>query len=276
MKKIVLITGGSDGIGKATAIGLARKDFHVVIVGRNKDKTEAAVQEIKQLSGNKDVDYLLCDLSLLSQVQKLAKEFGAKYKRLDVLINNAGVFLPSRQVTEEGFEKTFATNYLSHFLLTHLLLPLLEKSAPSRIVCVASKHQGVTIDFDDLMLEKRKYSFMKAVGPTKLGLVLFTKTLSKKLEGSGVTINCLHPGLTRSHLLDKLPFIKILFNFISGTPEKGAQTSIYLASSPEVEGISGEYFEKCKVAKTVGQANDPDAEKKLWDVSLKLAKIANF
>jgi NAD(P)-dependent dehydrogenase (short-subunit alcohol dehydrogenase family) len=274
--KVVLITGGNSGIGKATAIGLAKMGAAVVILARNKARGLEAVEDIKKQSGNPNIELLVGDLSLQKSVRRAAAEFIKKHKRLDVLINNGGVFIPNRTETAEGIETTFATNYLSHFLLTHLLLDLLKKSAPSRIINVASLHQGVHLDFDDLML-KKSYSVMKAVGPTKLGLVLFTKTLAKKLEGTGVTVNSLHPGLTNSNLLNNVnPFLRFFMHLISSSPEKGARTSIFLASSPAVEGVTGEFFNNRKIAKTVDQANDVQAEKKLWDESLKLTHISRY
>jgi len=199
MSKTVLITGGNSGIGKATAIGLARAGYNVVIGGRNREKGLAAAEEIKKVSGHPNVEFLEIDLSSLKSVRKAAEEFKQAHTHLDVLINNAGVFLRKREETEDGLEKTFQTNYLSHFLLTHLLLPTLKASAPSRIINVASKHSGIKINFDDLQTTKN-YSYLKAVGPTKLGLIMFTKELAKQLEGTGITVNCLHPGLAQTNI----------------------------------------------------------------------------
>jgi NAD(P)-dependent dehydrogenase (short-subunit alcohol dehydrogenase family) len=271
--KIVLITGGNAGIGKATATGLAKLGARVVIACRSRERGEAAVNDIKKESGNPNVELLLVDLASQGSVRRAAHEFKERFKRLDVLINNAGVFLPKRELTEDGIEKTFATNYLGHFLLTHLLLDTLKQSAPSRIVNVASKHGGIKINFDDLMLEK-KYSIMKAVGPTKLGLVMFTKEMAKRLEGSGVMINSLHPGLVRTTLLKDTGFINLLFKLIPHVkPEKGAETSIYLASSPEVANVSGRFFSNKKEAKTTAEANDEEKGRKLYDVSMQMAGL---
>ncbi|MEO6166200.1 MAG: SDR family NAD(P)-dependent oxidoreductase [Chitinophagales bacterium] len=198
-----------------------------------------------------------------------------RYRQLHVLINNAGVFLPKREVTEDDIEKTFATNYLGHFLLTHLLLDMLKSSAPSRIVNVASRHSGIKINFDDLMVEKT-YSVLRAVGPTKHGLVMFTKELKTKLEGTGVTVNSLHPGLVRTTLLkDMSIMMKFIFKLIPHvTPEKGAATSSYLASSPEVENVNGKFFSNKKETAASAGANDPVMNKKIYDLSLKLAGLS--
>ena len=272
--KIVLITGGNAGIGKATAIGLAKMGATVIIACRNKERGMRAVEEIKQASNNPNVDLLLMDLSSQRSVRNAVDDFKSRYRQLHVLINNAGVFLPKREVTGDGIEKTFATNYLGHFLLTHLLLDTLKASAPSRIVNVASRHSGISINFDDLMLEK-KYSVFGAVGPTKLGLVMFSKELAKKLDGSRVTVNSLHPGLVRTTLLkDTGFFMRTLFRMIPHVPpEKGAATSIYLASSPEVENVSGKFFSDKKETATSAGANDEEKNKKLYDISMKLTGL---
>jgi NAD(P)-dependent dehydrogenase (short-subunit alcohol dehydrogenase family) len=230
-----------------------------------------AVEGIKKKSDNNNIDLLLVDLSSQKSVRNAVEEFKRRYDQLHVLINNAGVFLRNRTETEDGIEKTFATNYLSHFLLTHLLLDTLKASAPSRIVNVASKHIGIKINFDDLMTTQN-YSFMKAVGPTKLGLIMFTKELAKKLEGTGVTVNSLH--LSKSNILNDVPApVRFFFKMISTSPEKCAETSIYLATSPEVENVSGKYFEKKKAVKPGANASDEANNKRLWDISMKLAKL---
>lgn len=273
MNKTVLITGGNSGIGKATAIGIAKTGATVVIGCRNREKGLSAVEEIKKASNNNHVELLMIDLASLKSVRAAAAEFKRKHDRLHVLINNAGVFIRKREETEDGLEKTFETNYLSHFLLTHLLLDTLKESAPARIINVASKHTGIKINFKDLQTTKN-YSFMKAVGPTKLGLIMFTKELAKKLEGTGVTVNSLHPGLAKSNILNDMSApVRFLFTAISASPEKSAETSIYLATAPEVENVSGKYFEKKKEVKTGSNANNEADNKLLWDLSMKLAKL---
>ena len=268
--KICLITGGNSGIGKYTAMELAKKGATVVILCRNEGRGSSAVSEIKEMSGNQDVHLLLADLSSQKEVHKAAAEFKERFNKLDVLINNAAVFLAKRSETEDGIETTFATNYLSHFLLTHLLLDSLEASGDGRIINVASKHNGIKINFDDLMV-KENYSFFRAVGPTKLALILFTKELAKRLEGKPVTVNSLHPGIIKTNLMHDLPWIlRGLFKLMSARPEKGAATPVYLASSPEVKGISGQFFANCKVEETLPNANDTKAAKILWETSEKL------
>lgn len=273
MKKIVLITGGNSGIGKATAIGIAKTGATVIIGCRDKQKGTAAVEEIKKVSNNNNVELLLIDLASLKSVHAAVEEFKKRHSQLHVLINNAGVFIRNREETEDGMEKTFQTNYLSHFLLTYLLLDTLKASAPARIINVASKHSGIKINFEDLQTTQN-YTFFKAVGPTKLGMVMFTKELAKKLEGTGVTVNSLHPGLTKSNLLnDMSPIIKFIFTMMSSSAEKNAETSVYLATSPEVEKVNGKYFEKKKEVNTLPNANNEEDNKRLWDISMKLAKL---
>ncbi|WML47004.1 SDR family oxidoreductase [Neobacillus sp. PS3-34] len=270
--KICLITGGNSGIGKATAIELARKGATVVLLCRSEERGQKAVQEIIEQTGNQQVDLLLADLSSQRSVKNAAEQFKNKYNKLDVLINNAAVFLSKRSETEDGIETTFATNYLSHFLLSHLLMDVLEASGEGRIINVASKHNGIKMNFDDLMT-KQNYAFFRAVGPTKLGLILFTKELSKRLTGKPVTVNSLHPGIIRSNLMHDMPWIlRTIFKTFSADSKKGAATPVYLATSPEVRGVSGKFFVNCKEADTTAAANDPEAARKLWDISMGLIK----
>lgn len=271
-KKICLITGGNSGIGKATALELAKMGATVVILCRSKEKGQDAVKEIIEQSGNQDIQLLIADLSNQRMVRQAADEFKEKFDKLDVLINNAAVFLPKRSETEDGIETTFATNYLSHFLLTHLLLDLLEASGEGRVINVASKHNGIKMNFNDLMV-KKNYSFFRAVGPTKLGLILFTKELAKRLEGKPVTVNSLHPGIIKTNLMHRLPWVlRSLFSLMSAKTEKGAKTPVYLATSEDVKGINGQFFVNCKLEKTTEVANDPIASKQLWDVSMSLLR----
>jgi NAD(P)-dependent dehydrogenase (short-subunit alcohol dehydrogenase family) len=273
--KTILITGGNAGIGKATAIGLAKTGANIIIGCRDKQRGEEAIADIKRESGNAKIELLLLDLSSMRSVREAADEFKKKHTKLDVLINNAGVFLAKRETTEDGIEKTFATNYLGHFLLTHLLLDSLKASGQGRIINVASKHFGIKMNWDDMMLEK-KFSTMAAVGPTKLGLVMFTKELAKKLEGTGVTVNSLHPGLVRTTLLkDTSLWIKLFFKMIPhATPEKGAATSIYLATAPEAAKSNGKFFADKKETPTSAGANDEAQNKRFYEYSMKLAGLA--
>lgn len=274
--KKVLITGGNSGIGKETAIGLAEMGATVVIACRSRERGMEAVEEIKKRTGNPDIHLLLMDLASQTSVKNAAAEYQRQYGKLHVLINNAAVFLAKREETEDGVEKTFAINYLSHFLLTHLLLDTLKASAPSRIINVASKHMGIKIHFDDLMTT-RNYSFMKAVGPTKLGLIMFSRVLAKKLEGTGVTVNAIHPGLAKSNLLNQMPFlVRFLFGLIMTSAAKCAKTGIRLASDPQLEKVSGAYFENSKEVKPGANATNESDNQKLWDLSLKLAKVGGI
>src|SRR5215213_2753516 len=233
-EKICLITGATSGIGKATAMGLANMGASVVMVGRDRGKGEAVMAEIKEGSANASVDLMLADLSSQEQVRRLADEFKEAYPRLDVLINNAGVIRSKRITTADGIETTFAVNHLAYFLLTNLLLNVLKASAPSRTVNVASGEQG--------------YKGAKAYSQSKLATVLFTYELARRLEGTGVTANCLHPGVVGTNLGSGVSgvfgFMVRALTPLMKSPEKGAETSVYLASSPEVEGLSGRYFVK--------------------------------
>ena len=257
--KTVLVTGGTGGIGRAAAIGLASMGARVGITGRDRARAEQAAAAIARESGNPAVDVFVADMSSQAEVRRLAGEVLAAYPRLDVLLNNVGGFWAHRHVTADGLEHTFALNHLAPFLLTSLLLDRLKASAPARIVTVSSGAQSMgRIDFDDLMGE-RKYSGQRAYNQSKLANVMFTYELARRLEGTGVTATVLHPGMTstgfgaedtaragaRSSPLLR-PFMK--------SPEQGAETSVYLASSPEVEGITGRYFAKRK-AKTSHEAS---------------------
>lgn len=275
--KIVLITGASQGIGRATAVGLAKLGATVVIAGRDRARTEAAVAQIKSQSGRTDLAYLLADFLSLAAVQQMAQDFLARYPRLDVLINNAGVFNMRREASKDGYEATFAVNHLAPFLLTTSLLERLKTSAPARIVNVSSAaHQGAHIDFDDLMGAKR-YGGWMAYGQSKLANVLFTRELARRLAGTGVTANAMHPGFVASGFARNngrlARAVMSLAKPFSRSPEKGAETAIYLASSPEVEGISGEYFIDCRTAASSAESYDEEAQRKLWEASEKLVSV---
>lgn len=271
--KVCVVTGANGGIGRETAKELARRGAIVVMICRSKERGEEAQRAVVQETGNPHVELVLCDLASQQQVRRAAADILAKHPKIHVLVNNAAVFLPKREETEDGIEKTFATNYLSHFLLTMLLLDALKAGAPSRIVNVATRTMGLKIDFDDLMLQKG-YSIMKAVGPTKLALILFTKKLAEKLKGTGVTVNALHPGLVKSGLLDDVPWLmRAMFHLLSTNAEKGARTSVYLATDDAVANTSGKLFADCKEVKAGGQAADPAVVDKMWDLSFKMTKL---
>jgi retinol dehydrogenase-14 len=276
-EKICLITGATSGIGKATAMGLANMGASVAMVGRDRDRGEAVMAEIKEGSGNGSVDLMLADVSSQEEIRRLADEFKEAYPRLDVLINNAGVFLSKRITTVDGMETTFAVNHLAYFLLTNLLLDLLKASAPSRIVNVSSGAQSNgTIDFDDLQGEKG-YKGTKAYSQSKLANVLFTYELARRLEGTGVTANCLHPGAVKTNFgsgsSGVFGFMVRALRPLMISPEKGAETSIYLASSPEVEGLSGRYFVKKAEARSSDVSYDERIARRLWDVSAELTNL---
>ncbi|WP_307410935.1 SDR family oxidoreductase [Neobacillus ginsengisoli] len=276
--KVCLVTGASQGIGKATAIALAKMKATVIMVSFDQGRGEAALKEIKSMSGNENIELLLADLSSRQSIRQLADRFKQKYTRLDVLVNNAGVMKWKQEFTTDGFESTFAINHLASFLLTNLLLDLLKASAPARILNVSSSAQAMgKIEFDDLD-SRKKYSGIKAYSQSKLANVLFTYELDRILQGTGVTVNCLHPGVVRTNFGNT----GSLFFKISGTlmkpfmlpPDKGAETSIFLASSPQVEGISAKYFVKKKAVNSSPISYDEMTAKKLWEVSTKMTKLS--
>lgn len=274
--KVILVTGATNGIGLEAARVLARMGAHVAIVGRNPQKTRDAAATLTQETGG-DVTPLIGDLSVLAGVHQVAEAFKTQFDRLDVLLNNAGAVFNTYQRTADGYEMTFALNHLNYFLLTHLLLDMLKASAPARIVNVSSDaHRVGKMDFDNLQAEKRFGGF-RAYGMSKLANVMFTYELARRLEGTGITVNALHPGFVRSGfghntqgLMGRLmPLIQIG----AITVEKGAETSVYLASSPEVEGVTGKYFVKSKpVASSKASYNEADW-RRLWEVSEKLTGV---
>jgi NAD(P)-dependent dehydrogenase (short-subunit alcohol dehydrogenase family) len=270
-EKICLVTGANSGIGKVTAKALAERGATVIMVSRSREKGEAARDEIVRKTGNKNVDLMTADFSDLSQVRRLAAGVKAKYPRLHILVNNAGTFIDKWTLTVDGYEATFAVNHLGYFLLTEELLDLLKSSAPARIVNVASDaHNRGHIHFDDLNLEKG-YGAWKAYCQSKLANVLFTYELARRLEGTGVTANCVHPGVVGTNLFNSVGGwagkIVRLFTPFMRTPEKGADTMIWLASSPEVEGVTGKYFSDRKDQATNPESYDTAVAARLWEVS---------
>ncbi len=281
--KTVVVTGGNSGIGFETTAALAAMGARVLVTARNADKGRAAVAELAQrLDGEGQLQLVVFDLADLSSVRRGAAEILELAPRLDVLVNNAGVVLSERAETVDRLEATFATNYLGPFLLTNLLLARIRESAPSRIVNVASTAHASArkgIPFDDLQSEKH-YAGMRVYGRSKLANILFTLELARRLEGSRVTANSLHPGTVRTgygadgDARGLLAFgIKISGPFFL-SPAKGARTSIYLASSPDVAGVSGEYFVKCRPKEPRRWAQDPDAARRLWQVSEELVGLS--
>src|SRR5438128_3774005 len=276
--RVCVITGANSGIGKATALELAGMGATCVIFARNQQKGETAMSEITKQTGNDSIELLLADLSSLQSVRELAQQFQAKYPKLHVLINNAGLFNQRRHVTPDGYEATFAINYLAPFLLTNLLLPELKSSEPSRIVNVPSvAHYNRHIDFDDLNMEKT-YGGWKAYQQSKLALVLFTHELARKLQGTGVTVNSVHPGTVATNIWSRpmgpLGFIMAVPKLFMISPERGAETIVYLASSDEAGGLNGEYLEKLNVKKSSDESYDEEIAQRLWDVSTKLTHLS--
>jgi retinol dehydrogenase-12 len=272
--KTVLITGATSGIGLATAKELARMGANVVLVGRNLEKCVSASAQITQLSGNGRVEYILADLSTRSGVQTAAREFLSRHSRLDVLLNNAGVFLMTREVTIDGFEMTFALNHLGYFYLTYLLLDTLKETGASRVVNVSSDaHRGAKIDFEDLQNE-RNYAGFSAYGKSKFANVLFTYELSRKLAGTQVTTNALHPGFVASEFGKNnggfLRFAMKLMKPFQKTVEQGASTSIYLASSLKMAAVTGKYFADSMEVKSDPLTYDQSAAEMLWQKSLEM------
>jgi len=304
--KICMVTGATSGIGKATAMELARMGATVVMVSRDRAKGEAVQSEIKTKSGNDtvalslierhaatplsrlptvsgmkgiNVDLLLADLSSQASIRQLAENFQQHYAQLHVLINNAGVSMFARQETVDGLETTFAVNQLAPFLLTNLLLDVLKASAPARIVNVSSAaQQSASLDMDNLQSKKR-YTFMNSYGQSKLALVMFTYELARRLEGTGVTANCLHPGFVATNIGQSgagpvgRAVVKFIFSNFGISPEEGAKTSIYLATSPDVEGVTGKYFVKSIPKRSAPITYDESLQRQLWDKCAKLVDL---
>ena len=265
--KIVLITGATSGIGIETAIGLAMLGATIIFTSRDILKGEKIKKELITITNNKNINVLKCDLASFESIRNFCKEFKSKYENLHVLINNAGVWDFKRRESKDGIENIFATNYLAPFLMTNLLLDLLKKSSPSRIINVTSGMHYGKINFDDIEF-KNNFSGAKAYRQSKLALILFTRLLAKKLEGTGVTVNSTHPGMNKTNLgRDAGGFSKIIFKLMGKDPKIGAETSIYLASSPNVENITGEYFSQKKIKKSSKESYDINLAKKLWDFS---------
>jgi retinol dehydrogenase-12 len=275
--KLCVVTGATTGIGKETARALACKGAQVVLVVRDEIKARAAVAEIEADSHRGAASYVLCDFASLASIREAAASLLQKHERIDVLVNNAGAINTERKLTKDGFELTFGVNHLGYFLFTNLLLDTLVKSAPARIVNVSSNaHKGVAVDFDDLNSE-RGYSGFRVYKISKLENVLFTYELARRLEGKNVTVNCLHPGVIASgfgHNNSKVfgVLMSIAGAFMINTVE-GAKTSVYLASSPDVEGVTGKYFDACKEKRSSPQSQDAEAARRLWDVSAKLVGL---
>jgi NAD(P)-dependent dehydrogenase (short-subunit alcohol dehydrogenase family) len=272
VNKICFVTGANSGIGKAVAEEFARMGATTVLVCRDEKKGTIAQNEIKSATGNESVELFLADLSSLESVRKLASDYKQKHDKLHVLVNNAAVVEGNRVVTKDGLEEVFVVNYLSQFLLTNLLLDTMTASSPARIVNVTSSVHA-EINFDDLQMEKG-YNAIKSYGQSKLAQILFTGELVERLEGSGVTVNCVHPGAVRTHLGDEGGIVGIGIRIARPfymSPEKGAGTIVYVSTSSEVEGVTGKYFYKKKERPV---PFDKDDAKRLWDVSMKLSGLS--
>jgi NAD(P)-dependent dehydrogenase (short-subunit alcohol dehydrogenase family) len=291
--KTCLVTGATAGIGEVTARELARRGATVVIVGRSRERCEATAEAIRRATGNAAVEFFVGDLSAQADVRRVAQEFLARHQRLDVLINNAGALFARRQESADGIEMTFALNHLAYFLLTNLLLDVLKASAPARVVNVSSRaHEGVrALDFDDLQVRSGYggsefgsllYTlFVPVAHPgfrqysrTKLANLLFTYELARRLQGAGVTANALHPGFVASRFMEGNGalgwFLRRWASLFSISAEEGARTTIYLATSPEVEGVSGQYFVRQKAVPSSPASRDEAAARRLWQISEEL------
>lgn len=275
--KVCLVTGANSGIGKETCVALAGMQAHVVMVARDAVRGEAARDEVRARSGNPDVELMLADFAYQASVRRLAADFQRIHGRLDVLVNNAGALFTQRSVTVDGVERTFAVNHLSAFLLTNLLLDVLRAGAPSRIVNVASRahRRGGPLDFDDLQ-STRRYVPFRVYGRSKLANILFTQELARRLAGTAVTVNALHPGVVRTGFAQGQNgltgvFFRLLRPFMLDA-RQGAETVVYLASSSEVEGITGGYFANKRLVEPHPRARDVASARRLWEVSAALTE----
>jgi NAD(P)-dependent dehydrogenase (short-subunit alcohol dehydrogenase family) len=277
MGKTCLITGGNSGIGKATALGMAKLGANVVIVSRSKEKGEAALAEIIVNSGNRNIELMLADMSSQDSIHRLASDFKVGHEKLHLLVNNAGVYLTRRITTLDGLESTFATNHLGPFLLTNLLLDLLKTSAPSRVINVTSDaHNGAQVNFEDLQGEKR-FSGWLAYGQSKLAMILFTHELAKKLDGTGVTVNSAHPGVVRTNFANNNGLVTFGFRLLRPffiSPGTAAKRILYVATSSDLEGVTGKYFTKMHEARSSQESYDNDSAERLWQISEQLTKLS--
>ena len=276
--KVCVITGGTDGIGKAAAQALALQGARLLVHGRDPDKGARAIAEIKARSRNPNIEFVRADFGSLADVRRLAATIMQRTPRIEVLINNAGGMFSKRNLSKDGYEMTFAVNHLAPFLLTHLLLDTLKGSAGARIVTTASDaHRGAALPLDD-SAATGKYSSMRVYGASKLANILFTRALAKRLEGTPVTATCLHPGFVRTNFVRDVPrWGRAIFALIARfarSPEKGAETLVYLAASPQVQGASGGYYFDCRLTQPAAAAQDDEAAERLWRVSEQRTGIA--
>lgn len=275
--KVFLLTGATEGIGKAAAHDFARRGATLVLVGRNPEKTERVRAELAKESGNDRIEVLLGDLSRVSEMRRIAREFQAKHDRLDVLVNNAGAIFTDRKLSADGYEMTFALNHLAYFVVTSELLDLLKKTArehgSARIVSTSSgAHASGRLDLDDVVKREKRFSGFEVYGSSKLANILFTSELARRLKGTGVTANCFHPGFVQTGFgANNEGFlataIKVTASLFARTPVKGAETLVWLAASPEAAGYDGEYFMDRKPGRRTKRARDESLAKRLWDLT---------
>lgn len=287
-QRICLITGANAGIGKEVALGLAQSGARVILVCRNAKKGEETLREIKKISGSKDIDLFIADMSSQSEIKNLSKQLHRKYKKLHVLINNAGLSVPKKMLSADGIELTLATNHLGPFLLSHLLVDLLEAASPSRIINISSSsHQWANLDLSDVQFQQKSYRPMRAYSQSKLLLTMTSYDFAFKFAEKNITVNSLHPGVIHTDLLNKMaigfipkalrklvekPLNKFLSLFMS-KPKTAAKPIINLALSPETENISGQYFEKSKLSISSKITYNSALRKKVWDMSERLVGL---
>ena len=275
--KVALVTGANTGMGKVIATELARQGASVVMVSRDHHRGEEAMREIASATGNASLDLLIADLSSQQEIRRLVHEFQQRYSSLHILVNNAGAHVQQHQVSVDGIEMNLAINHLSAFLLTHLLLDSMRTSASARIVNVASNAMTRTINLDDLQSEKTFVPF-EVYGQAKLAMVMCSYALARKLTGTGITVNALHPGITATDIVDNVappivrPFVGVIKLFLQ-SPEQGARTALYLATSPEVEGITGKYFVRGKPKRSVPISYDETLQERVWNISMELVGL---
>jgi NAD(P)-dependent dehydrogenase (short-subunit alcohol dehydrogenase family) len=270
--QVCIVTGSTSGIGKAAVFGLARLGATVVMIARNAELAQQTKADVVRETGNSNIDVLIADLASQQAIRHVADEFKSKYKTISLLVNNAGYAGP-RVLTDDGIERTFAVNHLAYFLLTNLLLDVLKASAPARILNVSSEaHRNVTINFDDLQMENN-YSGFRAYSVSKLCNILFTYELARRLEGSSVTANALHPGFLSTGIFREAPaVIRWAVKIIAGSAAKGADAIVYLGTAPELKNVSGKYFNQRKEVRSSNQTYDHEAAQRLWKISEEMTR----